>query len=360
MLPNSMHRAQIGRQAAGIFCSAVFSVSTAMASGSEVGADTTAAKTDAENALVLSDEQIEREAQKIKDSIQSTSVVVPRDLSAISIRTPEALSARIDELKAKMKEPGRTVTEVETMAAEVNELITEMGLAITKEQKARDRGWQDTQALMIMTLRDSKGRERRRELRLKTLEVLGGGDKSLAVFDAPKDIKGTAVLTVSNNDGSDDQWLYLPGVKRIKRIALRKKSGPFMGSELSYEDLTSFEIEKYRFTYLHDEVLDGKECFVVEMVPLDEFSGYSRLVAYVEKEAYRAWKIDYYAANDSLLKTMTIADYSQFEERYWRPIAMHMQNHQSGKSTSVEWQDYRFKTGLDDSDFTKQSLKRIK
>ncbi len=108
------------------------------------------------------------------------------------------------------------------------ETAEEKGLAIAKESKARDIGWSDMQAGMKMILRNKQGQESLREIRLKSLELESDGDKSLSIFDKPRDVKGTAFLSFSHPVGADDQWLYLPALKRVKRISSRNKSGPFM------------------------------------------------------------------------------------------------------------------------------------
>ena len=127
------------------------------------------------------------------------------------------------------------------------------GLAIAKERKLRDEGWKDSDAKTTMVLRNSQGEENTREIRTLNLEVANDGDKGLTIFDEPKDVRGTAFLNHSHTGAPDDQWLYLPSVKRVKRIASRNKSGPFMGSEFAYEDLSSFELEKFKFQWLRDE-----------------------------------------------------------------------------------------------------------
>ena len=121
----------------------------------------------------------------------------------------------------------------------------EKGLAIAQEMDRRDRGWKDQRATLVMTLRNRQGQESRRALRINTLEVDDDGDKSLTVFDSPRDVKGTAFLSFTHSTKPDDQWLYLPALKRVKRISSRNKSGSFMGSEFAYEDLSSQEVEKF-------------------------------------------------------------------------------------------------------------------
>ena len=115
-----------------------------------------------------------------------------------------------------------------------------------------------------MLIENSVGELSRREMRQMSLEVPTDGDKNIMVFDRPRDLKGTAILTFTHKTTPDEQWLYLPALKRVKRISSADKSGPFMGSEFAYEDLSSQEVEKYVYRYLRDESLEGELCFVVE------------------------------------------------------------------------------------------------
>ena len=240
------------------------------------------------------------------------------------------------------------------------ESAEEKGLAIAREMDRRDSGWGDQRANLVMILRNRQGQESRRELRIRTLEVEGDGDRSLTVFDSPRDVKGTAFLSFTHATKPDDQWLYLPALKRVKRISSRNKSGSFMGSEFAYEDLSSQEIEKYRYKWLRDETLDGKETMVVEYYPRYESSGYTRQVVWIDSEIQRVVKTEYYDRKDALLKTLTIGDYRQYAGRFWRGTAMHMVNHQTGKSTEIQWSDYRFGTGLGERDFDRNALKRAR
>ena len=113
------------------------------------------------------------------------------------------------------------------------------GLEIAQAAKAYDKGFSDFTANMIMTLKNKAGKTSTRYIRIRALEVEGEGDKSLSIFDEPADVKGTAMLTFSHGLEPDDQWLYLPALKKVKRISSRNKSGPFMGSTFAFEDLGS-------------------------------------------------------------------------------------------------------------------------
>ncbi|HED12951.1 MAG TPA: outer membrane lipoprotein-sorting protein [Gammaproteobacteria bacterium] len=234
------------------------------------------------------------------------------------------------------------------------------GLQIAKISKSRDLGWSDIQATMTMILKNSHGETSIRKMHIKVLEQTQDGDKSLTVFDSPNDVKGTAFLSFSHPNANDEQWLYLPALKRVKRISSRNKSGSFMGSEFAFEDLTSFEVEKYDYRYIKDEKLNGVATFVVENYPKDKYSGYKRRVTWVGKAEYRMLKIDFYDRKNTLLKTLHFNQYKQYLGKYWRAQQMVMINHQSGKSTELQWQAYRFKTGLKQSDFNRNALKRAR
>jgi len=237
----------------------------------------------------------------------------------------------------------------------------EKGLAIAQEADSRDTGFDDFTANLLMVLRNRHGQESVRKIRIRTLEVEGDGDKGLSIFDNPRDVKGTAFLTFSHKVGDDDQWLYLPALKRVKRISARNKSGSFMGSEFAYEDISSQEVEKYTYKWIRDEVYDGQECFVMERYPVDKKnSGYTRQVTWIDKSEYREWKVEYYDRKNSLLKTLTISGYQQYLDKYWRADEMNMVNHQNGKSTRLVWSNYRFRVGLKDRDFNKNTLKRVR
>lgn len=234
----------------------------------------------------------------------------------------------------------------------------EKGLAIALETDLRDKGWQDSYAEMKMVLRNRHGKESVRLIRVTNLEVDGDGDKGLTVFDEPRDIKGTAFLSYSHALVPDEQWIYLPALKRVKRISSSNKSGPFMGSEFAYEDISSFEIPKYRYLYLRDEMLDGIDCYVLALMPEYEHSGYTKSHVWIDKAEYRIHKVDYYDRKDSLLKIQRYSDYQRYLDKYWRAHTVTMDNQQNGKSTILYWSNFQFKTGLTDNDFKKNDLKR--
>jgi len=211
-----------------------------------------------------------------------------------------------------------------------------------------------------MVLKNKSGQTSTRKLDMATLEIpeRGRGDKTMIVFNHPRDVKGTAMLTHTKILDPDDQWLFLPALKRVKRISSANKSGPFVGSEFAFEDLASQEVDKYAYTFLRDEVCGDLECFVVERKPLYEYSGYTRQIVWIDKQEYRQITVEFYDRKNELLKTLNFNKYQQYLDQYWRSHELVMVNHQTGKSTVLAFDDYRFKTGLKDRDFSKAVLRR--
>ncbi len=236
----------------------------------------------------------------------------------------------------------------------------EAGLKIATDARERQKGFGNFTASLTMTLRNKRGQESQRELRLKVIEVEGDGDRTLFVFDRPRDVRGTAFLVHAHKDEPDDQWLYLPALKRVKRISSAKQSGSFMGSEFSYEDLSAIEVEKFTHRHLRDEACGDLECAVLERVPLSKDSGYARQLVWLDLEELRTMQIQFFDRRDEHLKTMVVEDYQQYLDRFWRAGTITMTNHRTGKGTVLVWQDYEFGTDLDEGDFTKTALKRVR
>jgi len=242
------------------------------------------------------------------------------------------------------------------------ETAAEKGFAIAARSDRSDRGFTDSKVKLKMVLRNAAGRESSRTLVLNTLEVPDEdvGDKSIIVFDSPADIDGTALLSHAKILDADDQWLYLPALKRIKRISSVNKSGPFVGSEFAFEDFTALELNKYSYKYVKTEPCGDLTCDVVERTPRYEHSGYSRQLAWVDQKDFQVRKVEFFDRRGDLLKTLEQKEYRQYDGKYWRAHLLSMTNHQTKKSTDLMFSDYKFGTGQRDRDFKKSILKRLR
>ncbi len=219
------------------------------------------------------------------------------------------------------------------------------------------KGFRSSKSQMEMTLVNANKQSRTRNMSMMTLED-PKGNKSLMTFLSPADVKGTKFLNHEHLDRDDDQWLYLPALKRVKRIASSSKSGSFMGSEFSYEDLSSFNPKKYIFKgEAKTGTLNGKKVYIGERIPKSKNSGYTKEVSYVDADTFLIQKVDYYDRKHELLKTATFDKYKKIDGK-WRVAKMTMVNHQNHKKTVLVWKNEKIKLPLKAKDFNKRVLKR--
>ncbi len=245
---------------------------------------------------------------------------------------------------------------VQPVSAETPE---EKGLRIAVEGEVMDAGFSDYTVDGQMTIESRGGQQADRRFDMSTLEMPDDGNKRLFVISHPPDVKGTVSLTYAHGLEPDDQWIYLPAIRRTKRLNARDKTGAFIGSEFAFEDLGGFEVKKYSYRWLRDEQIDGHDCYVREDIPVYEYSGYSRLVTWVDKKNLRARKTVYYDLKGRPLKELRFYDFRQYGGKYWRPDRVVMSNLQNGNVSTIEWTNYRFGTGLSDRNFAPTRLQQV-
>ncbi|MEE4283593.1 MAG: outer membrane lipoprotein-sorting protein [Pseudomonadales bacterium] len=235
------------------------------------------------------------------------------------------------------------------------------GLQIFTEADQRQSGYGDMEVALKMILRTAKGTETERNLSIRQMEMPADGDRVLIEFESPADIRGTALLSHAHKTADDDQWLFLPALRRVKKVALRNRNGAFLGSEFTFEDLAVPELEKYDYLYLRDDVLDGLPVYVVQRIARSKYSGYSREVFWIDQAHLRAQQVEYFDEDKRRTKLLRFSDYTLHAERFWKPGYMSMQNLETGKSTDLVWQDYRFGIGFQpERDFSINTLRRIR
>lgn len=228
---------------------------------------------------------------------------------------------------------------------------------IVDEMTAANRGWGDMSAKLQMVNDDGNGKTSTRKMRLKAKETQKGSGHSLLVFDGPADVKGTALLSRA---GDGHQFLYLPALKRARRIAGGNRSGAFVGSEFAYEDVTGLEKEAHSWTDLGEEACGKAMCAVVEARPKYKGSGYARRVLYVDQDKLVPKKVVFFDKDNKKLKTLRYNGYKQYEGKFWRASEWVMNNHKSGRSTTLSFSGYAFDQNLADNLFTKRALKRVR
>ena len=241
------------------------------------------------------------------------------------------------------------------------ETAQQRGYAIAERNDRSDAGFGTSSVELTMTLSDPSGRTTTRELRIDTREKEGegNGDRAVTVFYSPRDVEGTALLTHTKVLESDDQWLFLPALNRVKRISSSNKSGPFVGSEFSFEDIAGAELGKYEYTYLDTVTENGIELDKVECIPAYERSGYSKIHCFFDTEVFQARKFEFFDRGGQHLKTLMLEDYREYGDGFWRSHRQTMTNHITGKATTLEFGDWEFGLDLDERDFEPEALERL-
>jgi hypothetical protein len=217
------------------------------------------------------------------------------------------------------------------------------GLEIARKADAANQGFVGETATMTLELINAQGEVTKRKMNMQVLEGTDDGDKSRSEFEWPADVKGTKLLTWTHKKGDDDRWLYLPAVKRIKRISSSNKSGSFMGSEFAYEDFSSQELEKYTYRLLDEPKQGGRDTWRIERIPVEKDSGYTRQLLWMDKEYLGPLRIEYYDRKNELLKVAQFEGYKKLG-KYWRFATIRMENVQTKKKSVLTWENRQLGT----------------
>jgi len=238
------------------------------------------------------------------------------------------------------------------------------GDELARRINARDEGRQASRRL-VMELVDKRGDVRVRETR-SYRKYFGDEKRSVLFYDSPKNLKDTAFLTFDHPepDRDDDQWLYLPALRKTRRISGADRGGAFLGTDFSYEDIkkeTKVGIEDYTRRTLRRETLDGRDCFVLEHVPVSRDVarelGYGRILSWVDPELWLVRKAEYQDEHGEPLKTVR-ADEVREVDGIWTPHRLEATNHQTGHRTVIRFLDVDYQSELPDDLFSERALER--
>jgi outer membrane lipoprotein-sorting protein len=214
---------------------------------------------------------------------------------------------------------------------------------------------EDTQGSLTMTLTNNRGEQRVRTL-TQFIKDDGKVEKKIMFFVSPADVKNTSFMSWSYADGrSDDQWIYLPALKRTKRISSDGKSDSFMGSDFTYDDLGDRHPNQDNHKLLREETVDGKDCYVVESTPKEDDYMYSKTITWVMKDNYLGLKREFYDDRGKLLKVLTIKKYEKVDG-FWTILETEMHNVQKDHRTNMKFTDVQKNKGIPNSKFTERSM----
>jgi outer membrane lipoprotein-sorting protein len=211
---------------------------------------------------------------------------------------------------------------------------------------------------LTMTLTNSRGENRVRKIKQFTKD-LGEIEKKIMFFKYPADVRNTSFMTWGYDKAGrdDDQWIYLPALKKVKRISSDSKSDYFMGSDFTYDDLGDRHPSDDVHKLLREEVFEGTPCYVVESTPKDEEYMYSRTLTWVIKDKWVGLKKEFYDEDGDLLKILTVKKYEKFSG-LWIILQSRMFNTQKKHTTDMELKNVKINSGIAANKFTVRMMKR--
>jgi len=212
----------------------------------------------------------------------------------------------------------------------------------------------DMKSNMSMVLTNKNGKTRNSKIRSYSKDE---NKKQILWFLAPAEDKGFAYLKIEHEDKNDDMKLWLPNFKKIRRISSRKKSESFMGSDMSYEDMSSRELNEYTYSITGSGTIEGKDCYILESIPNGIKTEYSKHISWITKDSYLPLKEESFDKNGKLLKVKSIV-YQQIK-KYNIMKELHVKNVQRNHQTVLKFDNIEVDSGIEDKIFHEKNLKRM-
>jgi outer membrane lipoprotein-sorting protein len=215
---------------------------------------------------------------------------------------------------------------------------------------------------MTMELINSSGQKRIRSVLRFSRKDGDSNTQMLIRFLSPADVRGSGYLSISHSENGESRYLYLPALKKARRISAGEDSDSFMGSDFTYEDLDEIDLDKFSFTLAGDEKVDDTECFKVEAVPGEatkKTSGYSKRIYFVSKTTFVIRRVDFYDRRNVLFKNLILKDVRQvYGDSLYRPCIWTMQNFKTKHQTVLKFEYFKINGEVSDDLFTVRSLER--
>lgn len=217
----------------------------------------------------------------------------------------------------------------------------------------------DESVRVKMELISRSGKKRRRTIKLAQETNSAGLRKSLIRFSAPKSVAGTGLLTVENSGSADDQWLFLPALRRVRRISPADQSDSFLGTDFAFEDLQTEDLDTFIYKRTGEDVVDHAPCYVIEAIPKESNtkSGYGKRVLWLRNTDFVLARVDYFNQRGERLKTYRASDVRPVgNAQVSRAHRVSMENLKTGHKTVLTFGDFEIDEGIDDQVFTVRTL----
>lgn len=222
------------------------------------------------------------------------------------------------------------------------------------------------EAVSTLYIYDGKGHERIRKTSMASREFDGGAtEKRIIRFLEPAEVKGTGMLIFDYSDRNDDMWIYMPALRKTRRIVSTEKSRSFMGSEFSNADMSAPNLDDFTFRVLRSETVDGTDCWVIESIPANpdviREMGYERKVSWIGKKDYVIRKADYYNRDNVLFRRLTASDVRRIDPSGTNFMAMRMEmaNEENGRRSVMTIDNIRYNPAVKEEYFTVSYLEKL-
>jgi outer membrane lipoprotein-sorting protein len=223
----------------------------------------------------------------------------------------------------------------------------------------------DSTSESTFRLISGNGQERVRQTTGQTKLIPGTNDnRRVVTFLSPSDVKGTKTLLIENSSKDDDIWIYLPALKKVRRLVASNKKDSFVGTDFSYGDVIGQKVEEWNHKILKEEKLDGKDSYVIESTPksqdIADNTGYSKRVSWVDKESFVVIKGESYDLNGALLKRILAKNLEKIDQvkNKWQPMMLEAMNLQTNHKTVIEFKNFKANIGVSDDTFTTRYLEK--
>jgi predicted RND superfamily exporter protein/outer membrane lipoprotein-sorting protein len=223
----------------------------------------------------------------------------------------------------------------------------------------------DSTAETTMTLTNKSGQQRiRKTFGTTKLEPNGLDNKRMTRFLEPADVKGTVSLLVEHSEKDDDIWIYLPSVKKVRRLISSNKKDSFVGTDFSYGDVIGHKVKEWNHNIVKEEDADGKSCYVIESSPKDATikanTGYSKRITWIQKDNFVTIKSAFYDEAGELLKEARYSHYKEVDpvKKKWQAGVLEARNVQTGHSTNITIDNFKVNVGVKDDYFTTRYMEQ--
>lgn len=221
-----------------------------------------------------------------------------------------------------------------------------------------------TQSITMVLTTESGETRTRKTTGYSKLQKNGRDTTQVVRFLSPPDVKNTSNLMIEHSDGDDDIWIYLPALKKVRRIVASNKKDSFVGTDFSYGDVIGQKVENWNHKLVKEDVRDGVKVYLVESTPKDDAvkssSGYAKIQYTIRQDNFATIKAEYWDTGMRSLKEIVYSDLKEVDlaNKKWQAMKIEAKNIQTGHKTEIVFENYKLDPNVKDEYFTTRYLEK--